>query len=204
MTKVSIIIPAYNTYAYLGRCLHSAVHQTLDNFEVICINDGSTDDCIGIMNSYAEVFKNIIVIDIPKNKGVANARNCGIEKAKGEYVGFIDSDDYVDLDYFKTLYDYSIGHDYDIIRGIRVIDEACKHGKNEYGCIVPSIIRRKILIDNPDLRFPTNMVKGEDSTFKAWLYKKTNKIFECPDTGVYYHYMRRNGSLSNYNLGPNK
>ena len=204
MTKVSIIIPAYNTYDYLGRCLNSAVKQTLDDFEVICVNDGSKDDCIGIMKSYAEVYKNIIVIDIPKNKGVANARNCGIERASGEYIGFIDSDDYVDPDYFKTLYEYSISKDYDVIRGIRVIDEECKHGKNEYGCIVPSIIKRKILIDNPDLRFPTNMVKGEDSTFKAWLYKKTNKIFECPDTGVYYHYMRRNGSLSNYNLGPNK
>lgn len=204
MTKVSIIIPAYNTYDYLGRCLNSAVKQTLDDFEVICINDGSKDDCIGIMRSYAEVYKNVIVIDLPTNKGVANARNLGIAKAKGEYIGFIDSDDYVDPDYFKTLYEHSIGKDYDVIRGIRVIDEDCKHGKNEYGCIVPSIIRRKILIDNPSLRFPTNMSKGEDSTFKAWLYRKTKKIFECPDVGVYYHYMRRNGSLSNYNLSSNK
>ena len=204
MTKVSIIIPAYNTYDYLGKCLDSAVKQTLDDFEIICINDGSKDDCIGIMRSYAAVYKNVTVIDLVHNKGVANARNTGIERAKGEYIGFIDSDDYVDPDYFKTLYEYSIGNDYDVIRGIRVIDEACKHGKNEYGCIVPSIIRRKLLKDNPNLRFPTNMTKGEDSTFKAWLYKKTNKIFECPDTGVYYHYMRRSGSLSNYNMGSNK
>lgn len=204
MTKVSIIIPAYNTYDYLDRCLNSAVKQTLDDFEVICVNDGSKDDCIEIMKSYAEMYKNVIVIDLPCNKGVSNARNVGIEKAKGEYVGFIDSDDYVDLDYFKTLYDYSIGHDYDIIRGIRVIDKACKHGKNEYGCIVPSIIKRKLLTDNPSLRFPTDMTKGEDSTFKAWLYKKTNKIFEVPDTKSYYHYMRRNGSLSNYNIDINK
>ena len=198
MPKISIIIPVYNTYDYIGRCLNSAVKQTLDDIEIICVNDCSTDNSIKIIKNYAEVYDNVIIIDLQENKGAANARNVGIEKANGEYIGFIDND------YFKTLYEYSIGNDYDVIRGIRVIDEACKHGKNEYGCIVPSIIRRQIFLNNPSLRFPTNLKVGEDSTFKAWLYKKTNKIFECPDTGVYYHYMRRAGSLSNYNLGSNK
>lgn len=204
MTKVSIIIPIYNTYDYIGRCLNSAVKQTLDDIEIICVNDCSTDNSVQIVKNYMEVYKNVVLIDLQENKGAANARNVAIEIANGEYIGFIDSDDYVDFDYFKTLYEYSIGNDYDVIRGIRVIDEACKHGKNEYGCIVPSIIRRQIFLDHPNLRFPTNLKVGEDSTFKAWLYRKTNKIFECPDTGIYYHYMRRAGSLSNYNITPNK
>jgi len=203
MPKISIIIPVYNTSEYLNRCLDSAVNQTIDDLEIICINDCSTDNSIEILRQYEQKYKNVIVLDLPVNKGVANARNVGIEKASGEYIGFIDSDDYVDLEYFKSLYDYSIGNDYDVIRGIRVIDKACKHGKNEYGCIVPSIIRRKFLIDNPKLRFPNQKV-GEDSTFRAWLFKATSKIFKTPDIKIYYHYMRRNGSLSNYNIRSNK
>lgn len=198
--SVSIIIPVYNSEQFLKRCLDSAVNQTLTEFEVICINDGSTDGSVEIIRKFKEIHRNLIFLNLKNNQGVSNARNLGIRIATGEFIGFIDSDDYVDKDYFKTLYDYSIGNDYDVIRGIRVIDEIGYHGKNEYGCIVPSIIRRKILTDNPDLRFPTKLKVGEDTQFKRQLFKTTNKIFECPDTGVYYHYIRRNGSLSNYNL----
>ena len=198
--SVSIIIPVYNSEQFLKRCLDSAVNQTLNEFEVICINDGSTDGSVEIIRKFKEIHRNLIFLSLKNNQGVSNARNLGIRIATGEFIGFIDSDDYVDKDYFKTLYDYSIGNDYDVIRGIRVIDEIGYHGKNEYGCIVPSIIRRKILTDNPDLRFPTKLQVGEDTQFKRQLFKTTNKIFECPDTGVYYHYIRRNGSLSNYNL----
>ena len=204
MLKVSIIIPVYNTQDYLKRCLDSALKQTIDNFEVICINDASTDSSINILKDYAKLYKNMIIINCKCNRGAAYSRNLGIARARGKYIGFIDSDDYVDLDYFKTLYEYSIENEYDVIRGIRVIDENCIHGKNEYGCIIPSIIRRKLLVQNPKLRFPISRIKGEDSTFKAWLYKKTDKIFECPDTGVYYHYMRREGSLSNYTFSLNE
>lgn len=198
--SVSIIIPVYNSEQFLERCLDSAVNQTLNEFEVICINDGSTDGSVEIIRKFKGIHRNLISLNLKNNQGVSNARNLGIKIATGEFIGFIDSDDYVDKDYFKTLYDYSIGNDYDVIRGIRVIDEIGYHGKNEYGCIVPSIIRRKILTDNPDLRFPTKLKVGEDTQFKRQLFKTTNKIFECPDTGVYYHYIRRNGSLSNYNL----
>lgn len=204
MPKVSIIIPVYNTSEYLVRCLDSAINQTLDDIEIVCINDCSTDNSMLILNRYMKKHQNVIVINLPKNQGVSNARNVGIERANGEYIGFIDSDDYVDLDYFKTLYGYSIDNNYDVIRGIRVIDEDCKHGRNEYGCIIPSIIRRQLFIDNPSLRFLPRLRAGEDTLFKLWLYNKTNKIFKCPDTGVYYHYMRRAGSLSNYNLDSNK
>lgn len=200
MLKVSIIIPVYNTEKYIERCIESALNQTLKDIEIIVINDGSTDNSKQIINNYKSKDNRIRTVHFNTNHGVSIARNLGINLAKGEFVGFIDSDDYVDLKYFEELYNYS--KEYDIIRGIRVING--KHGKNEYGCIIPSIIRKSILDEHKRLRFPIGMNRGEDSTFKRWLYKTTQKIFECPDNGIYYHYMKREGSLSNYTLTDKK
>ena len=195
MIKVSIIVPVYNTEKYLSRCLDSIINQTLKEIEIICINDGSTDKSFEILTEYAKKDKRIVIINFEQNHGVSFARNKALEIAKGHYIGFVDSDDYVDLKYYEELYSYS--KNYDIVRGIRVIDKDSKRGKNPYGCIIPSIIRKAIITNNK-LKFPLNRKSGEDSTFKRWLYKKTNSIFECPDNGIYYHYMRREGSLSNY------
>lgn len=194
MVKLSIIIPVYNTEKYLHRCLDSAINQTLTDIEIICINDGSTDNSLSILNEYAAKDERIRIVN-KKNEGAGVARNTGIILAKGNYIGFIDSDDYVDNNYFEELYKYA--DKYDLIRGIRVIDEKNIHAKNEYGCIIPSIIKREFLIKNR-IKFPGTRLAGEDSTFKRWLYKKTTNIIECPDTGAYYHYLRREGSLSNY------
>lgn len=195
MIKVSIIIPVYNTEKYIRKCLESAINQTLTDIEIICINDGSTDNSLNILYEYAAKDSRIRVFT-KANEGVAKARNLGLRHARGEYVGFIDSDDFVDEKYFEELYGY--GPQYDVIRGIRVIDETNKQGKNKYGCIIPSIIKRDVLVKY-NLFFP-NRKSGEDSTFKRWLYNATRNIFECPDKGIYYHYMRRAGSLSNYDI----
>lgn len=194
MIKVSIIIPIYNTEKYLRRCLDSAINQTLKEIEIICINDGSTDNSLSILKEYANKDNRIVVLDIA-NGGVANARNLGIKKAHGRYIGFIDSDDWVDSGYFENLYSQS--EDYDLVRGIRVVDN--KHAKNQYGCLVPSIIRKVFFVEKR-LFFPNKRV-GEDSTLKRWIYKATDKILEVKDNGQYYHYERRTGSLSNYQLG---
>lgn len=196
MAKISIIVPVYNSALYLNRCLDSIINQTLSDIEILIVDDGSTDDSKLIIEQYAEKDNRICATYFKTNCGVSIARNHAIKNATGEFIGFVDSDDKVDLGYFEELYKHS--KDYDIVRGIRVIDG--KHGKNEYGCIVPSIIRKKLLDDNPNCRFPTALKKGEDSRFKFWLYKLTDKIFECPDNGIYYHYLKREGSLSNYKL----
>jgi glycosyltransferase involved in cell wall biosynthesis len=195
LIKVSIIIPVYNTEKYIRKCLESAINQTLTDIEIICINDGSTDNSLSILYEYAAKDSRIRVFT-KTNEGVAKARNLGLRHARGEYIGFIDSDDFVDEKYFEELYSY--GPQYDVIRGIRVIDETNKQGKNKYGCIIPSIIKRDVLVKY-NLFFP-NRKSGEDSTFKRWLYNATRNIFECPDKGIYYHYMRRAGSLSNYDI----
>ena len=104
MIKVSIIIPVYNSANFLKTCLDSVINQTLREIEIICINDGSTDSSLEILKSYAEKDERIKLVD-KANEGQSIARNIGIEMASGEYLGFVDSDDWVDLDYFEKLYE---------------------------------------------------------------------------------------------------
>lgn len=104
MTKVSVIIPIYNVEKYLRRCLNSIVNQTLSDIEIICINDGSTDNSLEILQEYAQKDERIVIIN-QQNEGVSRARNYGINIAKGEYIGFLDSDDYIDYNFYEKLYE---------------------------------------------------------------------------------------------------
>lgn len=113
MAKVSVVIPVYNVEKYLERCLDSLLSQTLEDIEIICINDGSTDKSLDILHKYAEKDERITVIN-QKNKGMSYSRNKGLEVATGEYVGFVDSDDYIDKDYYEKLYSVATSYDADI------------------------------------------------------------------------------------------
>lgn len=101
--KVSIIVPVYNQQAYVKQCLQSLLTQTLQEIEIICINDGSTDDSLSIIEQFARSDKRLLIINQP-NQGAGAARNIGISSATGEYIGFVDPDDFVDADYFEQLY----------------------------------------------------------------------------------------------------
>ena len=198
MPYVSVIVPVYNTEQYLNRCLDSLINQTLKDIEIICINDGSTDNSLNILKEYANKDNRIVIID-NKHSGVGATRNLGLKKATGTYIGFCDSDDYVDTTFYENLYNFSKQIPYDIIRGRRVIEINRTSYKNPYGCIVPSLIRKDFLM-HIHVKFPENIQKGEDSYFKRRLYAHQPKVYETPDTKSYYHYMRREGSLSNYKL----
>lgn len=100
---VSVCVPVYNAAKYLPRCLDSLISQTLTNIEIVCVNDGSTDNSSNILDSYAKKYKNIKIIN-QTNAGLGGARNAGIKNATGEYVGFVDADDYVNENMFKILY----------------------------------------------------------------------------------------------------
>lgn len=100
--KISIIVPIYNTEKYLERCLQSLINQEYKNIEIILVNDGSNDNSLNICNEYKNKDERIIVID-KEHTGVADTRNIGISKATGNYIGFVDSDDYIDKDMFKKL-----------------------------------------------------------------------------------------------------
>ena len=100
--KVSVIVPVFNTAPWLKTCLDSICHQTLENIEIICINDGSTDDSLGILKEYQQRDCRIHIID-QNNKGLSEARNAGVKVAKGSYLFFMDSDDYLNLDSLDIL-----------------------------------------------------------------------------------------------------
>ncbi len=101
--KISIIIPVYNNEKYLEACLNTISNQTIKNIEIICINDGSTDNSLNILNSYAQKDSRFKVLS-QDNKGQSSARNLGMTIAKGEYMGFMDSDDWAKTDAFEKMY----------------------------------------------------------------------------------------------------
>ena len=104
MKQVSIIVPVYNVEKYLRKCLDSLVNQTLKDIEIIVVNDGSPDNSQDIINEYVKKYPKIIKSFIVKNGGQGSARNFAIKEAKGEYILYVDSDDYIDLDMAETLY----------------------------------------------------------------------------------------------------
>lgn len=104
MVKVSVIVPVYNTEKYLRRCLDSLVGQTLDGMEILLVDDGSTDSSTEIMKEYEEKYNDRVKVFTKENGGQATARNLGIQKSQGRYIGFADSDDYVDTKMFETMY----------------------------------------------------------------------------------------------------
>lgn len=114
MPKVSVIVPVYNVEKYLANCLDTLVKQTLDDIEIIVVNDGATDSSPRIIKEYADKYSNIIALDKP-NGGLSDARNYGMPYATGEYIGFVDSDDYVDYDMYERLYNKAKEADYDVV-----------------------------------------------------------------------------------------
>lgn len=133
---VSIILPIYNAERHLKECLESCVHQTLDKTEIICINDGSTDDTDKILNIYAQNYGNIVILE-QKNQGAGSARNLGIKHARGKYIAFMDSDDYYpDNDVLKKLYNTAVQEDVLICGGTlyfsQIGDSGLKNSKVKF------------------------------------------------------------------------
>lgn len=114
MNKVSIIVPIYNAEKTIKRCIDSILNQSYKNFELLLINDGSKDQSLEIIKEYKD--KRIVVID-KKNEGVAKTRNLGIKKATGDYIMFIDNDDYIDSDYVDTYVNEIINSKSDLVIG---------------------------------------------------------------------------------------
>ena len=101
--KISVIVPVYNVEKYLRKCIDSLTNQTLKDIEIILVNDGSTDNSGSIIDEYAKQDKRVIAIH-KENGGQSSARNMGLDIAKGKYVGFIDSDDWIELDMYENMY----------------------------------------------------------------------------------------------------
>jgi len=196
--KVSVIIPVYNTEPFLPRSINSVLEHTLQDIEIICVNDGSTDHSQEILEAFEAQDPRIKVVSLDTNMGPGYARNVGMNLATGEFIGFIDSDDYIDEKYYENLYNHSPG--YDIVKGI-FVDSLNGSGsyihhvnlRNITGYVVDSIFRRSFL-DAHDLRFPEEVRLEEDVQFRKDCYAHHPRLFEVPDNSIYYYYKQREGS----------
>ena len=114
MALVSVIVPVYNTEKYLSRCLDSIAHQTLQDIEIICVDDGSTDSSLSILQSYARRDQRIRIIK-KKNGGLVSARKAGVQEVSGTYIGYVDSDDWIEPDMYEKLYGYAVRDQADMV-----------------------------------------------------------------------------------------
>lgn len=115
MPKVSIIIPVYNVEKYLRKCLDSVINQTLKDIEIICIDDKSTDNSLQILKEYAAKDNRFKILEQDNNQGQGIARNRGLDIANGEYIAFVDPDDYIELDMYETMYNLVFKNNCDVV-----------------------------------------------------------------------------------------
>ena len=207
MIKVSIVVPVYNVEEYLRACLESLIGQTLKDIEIICVNDGSTDDSLNILKEYVDKDSRIVIIN-QQNQGISVARNNALKIAKGEYIGFVDSDDWVDLNFFEKLYNVAVKNDCDIAAGgiawnkndgeLDFVDRSFKNSKiytktpDKYKitkvaktAYVWNKIYKKELLDKLKLDFEPDRYY-EDMMFSYRVLHESGRLVTVP--GVFYHY----------------
>ena len=214
MSKVSVIIPVYNTEKFLRKCLDSVCNQTLQDIEIICINDCSTDGSLEILREYAGKDIRIKLIELFENGGAAKARNIGIDIAHGEYIGFVDSDDFVDLDFYEKLYNKAVETGADAVKGklylydintnkvyleawIDINDSVKKNKANFYFTFTTAIYKSS-LIKEYNIRFLEGLIHFEDPYFTIMAAIHYNKL-EVIDDAKYY-YINNPNSTSRKNI----
>lgn len=204
--KVSIVVPAYNTEKYIFKCLLSLISQTLKEIEIIVVNDGSTDGTPFVIKKFSDADGRIKVINQSNLKQGA-ARNNGTKIAKGEYIGFVDSDDWVDLDYFEKLYNSAKKYDSDIAlaTNVRIGNGKTKKRLNiekeefvttlqdkidishqaKNPCPTNKIYRREMLEKN-SITWPEG-VYCEDKLFTIQAIYYANGLVTVPEVNYYYY-----------------
>ncbi|MBO6127019.1 MAG: glycosyltransferase [Clostridia bacterium] len=218
LPKVSIVVPVCNSAKFLPACLNSIINQTYRNIEIICVNDGSKDNSLEILNQYKQKDKRVIIIN-QSNSGVSSARNSGLKKSSGKYVQFVDSDDLINFETIKNLAAQAEKFDADIVIFNKIwfndteipdINQKPKyniensehffHNENEnifdknlnIDVIHNKFYKRDFLIKN-NLFFEENIMLGEDSLFCFMSFIRNNMI--VIDKNIYY-YHRKNLSDS--------
>lgn len=204
MPKVSVILPCYNVAPYIGACLDSLVNQTLSDIEIICVDDKSTDNTVNIIKERAQTDSRIKLIALPINRGVSVARNTGMDAATGEYIGFVDPDDYVDLDFYEKLYEVATRENADIAKanltvvnvdGIHTagrLNRYVKQDKLNFQYEFTSAIYRRDFLNKHNRRFLPGVSIGEDVNWQIKAAYLANKIHVIDNTS--YMYIRRSDS----------
>ena len=223
---VSVIVPIYNVEKYLEKCIDSIINQTLKEIEIILVDDGSTDNCPRIIDEYAQKDKRVIAIH-KENGGQGSARNAGLDIASGEYIGFVDSDDWIDLNMYEELYNSLIVNKADIAicnRNIYNEDYICKSKVEVKGILYENVnsniinyissdmfypnalgvvnkLYRRDLIRNNNIRFnDVKKVGSEDTLFNYEILLYTSRIVS--NARINYNQLFRSGStMRTYNRG---
>ena len=212
--KVSIIVPVYNVEKYLRECLDSLVNQTLKDIEIICINDASPDNSLKILKEYKKKYPKLIkIIDLKNNVGVGYARNHGLDKAQGEYIAFVDPDDYVDVTMCEKLYAFAKKNGADLVPFNYI---ALRHKNIKYKNTIHNCFD-KLQLRVPKSQFALKAYNGvvlwfyhrviwEDIRFPNCIYEDLAvKIFPIIHSGkimyldeyFYFYREKREGSIMN-------
>lgn len=218
MAKISIIIPVYNAALFLEKCVSSVLNQTVRDLEVILVNDGSKDNSLEICNQFAEKDKRVKVIDKP-NGGVSDARNLGIDNATGDYLMFVDSDDWLSEDAFEAFMPHLYANDIVRCSAYAVYPNKIRRYKlgkasdkrKVIGAIIArktivacwsAMFRRELFIQN-NIRFDKNLNIGEDWLVTAQATMACRTLRYLPD--VYcYHYNKENTGSCTLNMEKGK
>lgn len=216
---ISVIVPIYNVEKYLDRCVDSIINQTYKNLEIILVDDGSPDNCPKMCDDYAEKDSRIKVVH-KENGGLSDARNVGMEVATGEYVSFIDSDDYVSLDFYETLLETIVDNDSDIVEcGVVKFYENEKFDKYNDDLKVTNYdtvdaldglinenpfkqhVWNKLYKSNIALDIPYAVGKlNEDEFWTYQIFGKAKKVTRINKT-MYYYFQRGSSIMGNgYNI----
>ena len=205
--KVSVIIPVYNVENYIEKCLESVINQTIDEIEIIVVNDGSTDLSKERINKYLNKYKDKIKYLEKENGGLSSARNYGMKFATGEYIAFLDGDDYIELDAYQKMYEKAKEENADMVE-CDFLWEYPKKVKRDVGEIYLSkkemiekarvvawnkLIKREI-IEKENLEFPEGL-RYEDVEFFYKLVPYLNKVSFVKKCFV--HYVQRKTSIAN-------
>lgn len=208
--KVSIILPVFNLETHLKQCLNDLTNQTLKEIEIICINDGSTDNSLEILKKYAKSDNRIKIINIA-NSGAAAARDLGLKIAQGEYVGFMDGDDRIDLNFYETLYNKALNTGADIARCTykykyphnklinseinRIIEKRAADNQNlninEHSCVIWNAIYNLNFLKRNNINFDQNLKMCHDIPFTTKADFLSNKTIPVVGTNYYYTKTRK-------------
>lgn len=214
MPKVSVIVPFYNVENYIEKCLETLVNQTLEDIEIILVNDGSKDRSIDIVNRFVKQYPEKIIYLEKENGGLSDARNYAIPYAKGEYIAFLDSDDYVEKTMYKDMYELAKKENSDMVecdfyweypdkvkKDVGVIYNGKKEMLEKIRVVAwNKLIRREILEKNKII-FPKGY-RYEDVEFTYKLIPYLEKVSFLKKPCI--HYMQREGSISNNQNERNK
>ena len=198
MPTVSIVTPVYNTAKYLRECLDSILIQSYQDFELICVNDGSTDNCASILNEYADKDVRVKLYSLDSNTGPANARNVALSHASGDYIVFVDSDDSIEQDYLHKILEMYKNGNYDCI----AIGSQFWHLVFGLQYVLPTwgmSVSRRVLDKYPNVRF-SDIRPCEDGIFSHKILSLVDRVGICGD--AIYNYRIREGS-SERTLMPN-